>query len=100
MAVTIFENAFELVAAGDTALPRTGYAGIEISAIHIIKTTAGDVTLKDGAGNAILYTLADNENFIMHFPGGWIVSGLEFDAISGGSAVVIVFATDAATLGG
>lgn len=98
MAVTRFDGCIELTAANDVASPRTGYAGIVINALHIIKSTAGDVTIRDSQDNDILYTLADNENFILTFPnGGWKVGSLEYQAVSAGTAVIVIFGTDAAT---
>lgn len=94
MAVTRTECGWNLTAAADVATDAGGRTLI-INAVVISKpTTTGTVTLRDGAGNDILFsgsiTAGEAASFELH---GAEVTGLELDTISAGTAIVYAYGT-------
>lgn len=93
MAVTRFEGGWSLTAAGDTASVG-GNINFRLYTVVIVKGTNGTVTLKDGKGNVMLLTSTLNDATHTQFTFGGIgVSGVEYDAVSAGTAVVYVYGT-------
>ena len=99
MAIAKFHGGWSLSAAGDTAVDAGGY-DIQVETVVIVKATAGTVTLKDGAGTVCLLTgsLADLSTTVIPM-GGLVSSGLEYDAVSAGTAVVYVYGNSAGRVG-
>lgn len=99
MAVARFHGGWSLSAAGDTATDASGN-DIRVESVIIVKATAGTVTLKDGAGTVCLLTgaLADTSTTAINL-GGMVTSGLEYDAVSAGTAVVYVYGNSAGRVG-
>jgi len=89
MAVTAFSNGFSMTAAADT-LPTGTHRIIKI---HIVKQTNGTVQLKDSAGVVTLLTgvLSDTLGYDFDFASPWVADGLEYDAVSAGTAIVYVY---------
>lgn len=92
MAVTASTNSGQMTAAGDLYIHSSGKP-IRVVKIIIVKQTAGTVTLKDASDTVVMVPQVGNGNMAQfEFGGdGWLVNGIEYDAVSAGSAVVYVF---------
>ena len=67
-----------------------GYS-IKVNVVTIVKTTTGTVVLKDDTGAVLFTTGSLSDGSMTHFPMyGIEMMGLEYDAVSAGSAVVTV----------
>ena len=91
MAVTRVDCGWTLTAAGDIAAGTVAGERIRVLSVVIVKATAGTVTFKDGRAVTILLTgaLADTSTTQIDF-GGIELTGLEYDAVSAGTATVLV----------
>lgn len=91
MAVVDFSGGQTLASVGDTASAVVGE--IVVTKIIIVKTDAGTVSFKDGAGVAFLTTssLGDGSMTQLDFGAGFRTTGVEYDAVGAGSAVITVF---------
>jgi hypothetical protein len=90
MAVTSSKGSWIMTAAADVALAASG-TSIKVNSVIIVKATAGTVTLKDDAGNVLLTTHSLADLSMTQIPMyGIELMGIEYDAVSAGTAVVTV----------
>lgn len=88
MAATAFNGGISMDTAADTYKDPNGN-NLRVRGVNIEKTTAGTVTLADGAGTTVLVTQSINDGATLFIPFmGWETNGIQYKATSAGSALV------------